>query len=265
MVARDDIYLSIVIPVKDEEANIEPLASEITHVLERWGGSWECIWVDDGSTDSTLSLLESLHALDNRHQFISLDRNYGQSTALVAGFRHVRGRVVATLDGDGQNDPNDIPRLIEILESRDVDVVNGIRRKRRDSVVRKICSRIGNWFRNFVTGDNIKDVGCSLRVFRSECLDGLMVFEGMHRFLPTLIKMRGWKAVEVPVNHRMRVRGKTKYGISNRLWVGLMDTFFVRWMRKRMIDYRIKEMSHSHISRDLYTMYAEKKESIKGE
>ncbi len=250
MVAGEDIYLSVVIPVKDEEANIEPLASEITDVLDRWGGSWECIWVDDGSRDATLSLLESLNALDERHQFISLDRNYGQSTALVAGFRHVRGRVVATLDGDGQNDPHDIPRLIEILEREDVDVVNGIREKRKDSLVRRVCSRIANWFRNLVTGDSIQDVGCSMRVFRSECLDGLMVFEGMHRFLPTLIKMRGWKAVEVPVNHRMRIGGRTKYGISNRLWVGLVDTLFVRWMKRRMIDYRIKEMSHIHHTRE---------------
>ena len=104
-----------------------------------------------------------------------------------------------------------------------------------------------------------------MRVFRSECLDGLMVFEGMHRFLPTLIKMRGWKAVEVPVNHRMRIRGKTKYGISNRLWVGLVDTLFVRWMRKRLIDYRIKEISRSHNRDELYTLYSENKERAKGE
>jgi len=240
------IYLSIVIPVKDEEANIEQLAGEVSAALSTLDMGWECIWVDDGSQDGTLSVLRTLHQSDPRHMFIALERNHGQSTALAAGFRRSRGSIIATLDGDGQNDPADLPALIARLEAEDADMVNGVRRKRRDSFVRRISSRIANGFRNLLTRENVSDVGCSLRVMRKECLEGIPLFEGMHRFLPTLIGMMGWRITEVPVNHRPRVRGKTKYGINNRLWVGLLDTFAVCWMRGRIIRHReVKEVVSS--------------------
>ncbi|MBI4640177.1 MAG: glycosyltransferase family 2 protein [Candidatus Tectomicrobia bacterium] len=239
----DSIYLSIVVPIRDEEANIEPLAEEISQAISSLNRKWECIWVDDGSTDGSLSALRSLHDKDQHHLFLSLDRNYGQSTALVAGFRVAKGAIIATLDGDGQNDPADLPALVMMIESREADMVNGVRMKRRDTLARRLSSQIANGFRNWLTREKISDVGCSVRAFRRECLEELPLFEGMHRFLPTLIRMKGWKITEVPVNHRPRSRGKTKYGIHNRLWVGLLDLFAVRWMQSRLIHFKVKEAS----------------------
>jgi len=239
----DSLSLSIVVPVKDEEANIELLAAEISHAISSFHWKWECIWIDDGSTDGSLSLLRTLHNKDQRHLFLSLDRNYGQSTALAAGFRVASGAIIATLDGDGQNDPADLPPLVIAIESGDADMVNGVRVKRHDTIMRRLSSRIANSFRNWLTEEKVSDVGCSLRAFRRECLKELPLFEGMHRFLPTLIRMRGWKVTEIPVNHRPRVRGKTKYGIHNRLWVGLLDLFAVCWMQTRLIRFNVKETS----------------------
>ena len=146
------------------------------------------------------------------------------------------GDILATLDGDGQNDPADIPHLIEKLQKHDGDMVNGVRQKRYGPFVRKISSRIANNFRDWVTGDRVTDVGCSVRVFKLECVKRIPVFKGMHRFLPTLVRMQGYTHImESPVNHRPRVRGKTKYGIQNRLWVGLTDLAAVKWMQSRLV------------------------------
>lgn len=240
-------YISIIIPIKDEVENIEPLSDEVTQALKGFEKSWECIWVDDGSTDGSIEALRALNKRDPRHTILSLKHNYGQSTAMVAGFRSARGELIATLDGDSQNDPADLPMLIEKLESGNFDMVNGFRQKRRDTIVRKISSKIANNFRTKITGESVSDVGCSIRVFKRKCLDGVPEFEGMHRFLPTLIYMRNYKITEVPVNHRPRVKGKTKYGINNRLWVGLIDTFAVRWYRSRLILFDVKE----HLTNDL--------------
>ena len=237
------VYLSVVIPVKDEEGNVEPLAAEISLALSHLKGRWECIWVDDGSTDGTLSALKSI-ARDPRHIFISLDGNYGQSAALFAGFEHARGFLIATLDADGQNDPADLPSLISEIESGEVDMVIGARERRIDSFSRLISSKIANSFRSMIIGDGIKDAGCAVRVFRRECLEDIQPFKGIHRFLPTLAIAKGWRVKEMPVNHRPRLHGHTKYGINNRLWVGLADTFAVRWMQKRMVNFKIREISH---------------------
>ena len=239
-----DVELSVIIPVKDEEENIIDLAKEINESLRSVDYSWECIWVDDGSTDRTLSEMEKLNQRDDRHQFVSLSRNYGQSAALCVGFNLSRGRLLATLDGDGQNDPKDIPKLVTRLIEEDVDMVNGVRQKRQDSFIRKISSKIGNGFRNWLTGENVTDVGCSLRVFKHTCAANISSFKGMHRFLPTLIRIGGCsKILEIPVNHRSRKHGETKYGIGNRLWVGIMDTLAVRWMQSRMVFADIKNTS----------------------
>ncbi len=247
-------YLSIIIPIKDEEENIEPLSDEVNEALGDFKKNWECIWVDDGSTDGSTEALRALHKKDPRHTLLSLVRNYGQSTAMVAGFNNARGELIATLDGDSQNDPADLPVLIEKLESGNFDMVNGYRAKRRDTVVRKISSKIANNFRTRLTGESVSDVGCSIRVFKRHCLTGIPEFEGMHRFLPTLIHMRGWKITEIPVNHRPRVKGHTKYGINNRLWVGLIDTFAVRWYRSRIILFDVKE----HLTDDIKRKAADK-------
>lgn len=228
--------VTIIVPVKDEEENIDTLAGEIDSAMARSGSSWECIWIDDGSTDGTADRLRDLHAQNPRHRFVLLSRNFGQSAALSVGFRNARGRVFATMDGDGQNDPADIPRLLELLQEHNADMVNGVRQKRHDSFVRKASSRIANSFRNRVTHERVADVGCSIRVFRPKCVESIPVFKGMHRFFPTLIRMQGFpNIIESPVNHRPRLRGKTKYGIQNRLWVGLADLAAVRWMQSRLV------------------------------
>ena len=238
--------ISIIVPVKNEEQSIAILASEMDAVMEKTNFIWECIWVDDGSTDQTLTELKDLHQSNPHHQYISLTQNFGQSAAMAAGFLNARGSILVTLDGDGQNDPSDIPPLVNRLISDKADMVSGRRRRREDSVVRKISSRIANGFRNWMTKENVSDVGCSLRAIRKECVEKVPVFKGMHRFLPTLIRISGYHhIVEVAVNHRPRERGKTKYGIQNRLWVGLVDTFAVRWMQNRMVFPKVKEDSRN--------------------
>lgn len=234
--------LSVIVPVKDEEECVGTLAGEVTQALNASGRDWECIWVNDGSTDGTQAVLDRLCRDDPHHRFLELDGNFGQSAALAAGFGAARGDTIATLDGDGQNDPRDLPRLLDRLDQGDVDMVNGVRQKRRDSFLRRISSRIANGFRNWATEERVSDVGCSIRACRRECLSGIIVFRGMHRFLPTLVRMRGYRIVEMPVNHRPRTKGKTKYGVNNRLWVGLADTFAVRWMQKRLVHPRVRKV-----------------------
>lgn len=245
------IDVSIIVPVKDEEENIVILANEINQAMKNVGLSWECIWIDDGSTDTTAKELKKLNEMDHRHRFHLLVQNFGQSAALSVGFQKAKGDIVATLDGDGQNDPADIPQLIELLQKSGADMVNGVRQKRHDSFIRKISSRIANNFRNWVTGDTVTDVGCSVRVFRSQCVKRIPLFKGMHRFFPTLVKMQGYSRIlELPVNHRPRIRGKTKYGIQNRLWVGLADLAAVKWMQKRLVFPEIQSTANSADSKE---------------
>jgi dolichol-phosphate mannosyltransferase len=231
--------LSIVVPFFNEADNVEPLHRELDSVLAGLPGGVEFVYVDDGSRDETPARLGGLAKRDHRVRVVTLLENAGQTAALDAGFRAVRGEVTVTLDGDLQNDPADIPRLLEHMDR--ADVVNGVRAKRRDSVVRKLSSRIGNGFRNWATGESVTDVGCSLRAIRSEYLGNLKLFRGMHRFLPTLLRMEGARVMEIPVNHRERRHGRSKYGIANRLFVGLADVMAVRWMQSRHLAYRARE------------------------
>ena len=233
--------ITIIIPVKDEAESILQLAKEVSDAMANTQFSWECLWIDDGSTDGTLEQLTRLSKQGTHHRFLSLDKNYGQSAAMAMGFKHARADILVTLDGDGQNDPKDIPALVHQLINQKADMVNGWRKNREDSSVRKFSSRIANGFRNKLTKENVKDVGCSIRAFRRGCVEQVPVFKGMHRFLPTLIRISGYThIIEIPVNHRPRERGKTKYGIHNRLWVGLYDTFAVCWMQKRMVFPKVK-------------------------
>jgi glycosyltransferase involved in cell wall biosynthesis len=242
---RTTLDVSIIVPVKDEDESVPELAREIGAAFNGRDWTWECLWIDDGSTDGTLDRLKALHGSDPRHQYVAHDRNYGQAAALATGFAEARGRVLATLDGDLQNDPADLPRLIEMVERGAADMVNGVRSKRRDSALRRLSSRIANGFRNAVSGATATDVGCSVRAFRRQCVRDLPLFRGTHRFLPTLVAMRGWRIAEVPVNHRPRLHGETSYGVHNRLWVGIIDTFGVRWLASRGVDPRVSESSMS--------------------
>lgn len=240
---KNKIDVSVVIPVKDEAENIGPLFQELKTVLDVQSWSWEVIWIDDGSEDQSLSLIEELSKKDPRHRYLSFEKNAGQSAALWAGFQASRGRVITTLDGDAQNDPADIPRFVEMVLDDRADMVNGYRAKRRDNQIRKVASRIANGFRNWTTGRTVRDVGCSTRAFKRECVNNLPLYKGMHRFLPTLVAMQGFRLAEIPANHRPRLKGKTKYTINNRLWVGLWDSFGVMWLQKRGFEYRIAKQS----------------------
>jgi glycosyltransferase involved in cell wall biosynthesis len=238
--------VSIVIPVRDEAPNVARLAGEVAAAMGPTRWSWECVWVDDGSQDDTLAELTRLSDTDKRHRIVELERNYGQSAALGAGFVASRGAMIATLDGDGQNDPAELARLIGLLVDKKLDLVNSYRERSQFGPIRRVSSKIANAFRNRLTGEHVRDVGCSLRVVRRECLDGVFVFKGMHRFLPTLIRINGYSRMEeVPVRHRARWKGTSKYGISNRLWVGVADTLAVRWMSRRMVAPRVKNASAS--------------------
>lgn len=235
--------LSVVAPAFDEVANLRPLLEAVREALSP-AFDWELIVVDDGSTDGSGALLSELSLEEPRLVAVHLASNRGQTAALAAGFAVARGRLVATLDADLQNDPADLPAMIAALDG--VDAVVGTRVERRDSFVRRASSRIANAVRNAVTGDRIRDTGCALRVVRAEALRGLPLFEGMHRFLPTLLRLHGHTVRERVVTHHPRTAGRSKYGVWNRAFRGLRDLFAVRWMRSRVIQLPVARVERGH-------------------
>ncbi len=228
-----DPYLSVVIPVFDEAESLDILYGELATVLDRLPGGSEIIFVDDGSRDASLAALRALELKDRRVRTIVFARNRGQSAALDAGFRAARGEIIATLDADLQNDPSEIPKLLAYLDR--ADVVSGVRVERRDSRLKRLSSRIANAVRNWATGADVTDVGCSLRVMRTSYLRRIKLYGGMHRFLPTLLAMEGARLFEVDVSHRARRFGLSKYGVSDRLFTGLADLLAVCWMQRRSL------------------------------
>lgn len=242
------VEITVLVPVKDEEESIPVLAAEVEMVLDATSRRWEMLWIDDGSADGTLARLRGLGARRAGHRWVSLDRNYGQSAAFAVGFRLARGAIVVTLDADLQNDPRDIPSLLAVLDSGEADMVNGVRAERHDSWLRRVSSRIANGFRNQLTGESVRDVGCSLRAFRREFVIGIPLFRGMHRFLPTLARLQGARLAEVPVCHRPRRFGRSKYGVGNRLWVGIADTLGVCWLLRRGVCPVVARVSGSSVS-----------------
>jgi glycosyltransferase involved in cell wall biosynthesis len=234
-----DCDLTLVVPVRDERDNLATLHAEIVAALPAGGPGLEILFVDDGSTDGSDVEIRRLRAADPRVRLLSLASQSGQSAALDAGFRHARGRIVVTLDADLQNDPADIPRLLDALEGW--DAVVGTRVRRHDAFVRRVSSRIANSIRNRLSDESIADTCCSLKAFRRAALDRVVVFEGMHRFLPTLLRMEGCRVREIPVTHRPRIRGSSKYRISNRLVPAFADLLAVRWMKRRKLRYEVKD------------------------
>lgn len=231
--------ISVVVPVYNEEENLVVLIPQILSALKPLDKKFEIVLVDDGSTDKSFDVIKELSAKHMEVRYIRFKKNAGQTAAFDAGFKNAMGEVLITLDADLQNDPNDIPNLLKFIP--EYDVVCGWREKRQDSVVKKISSKVGNGFRNFLTNENIHDTGCSLKVYKKEFVDEIKLFRGMHRFLPTLLKMEGAKVVEVKVNHNPRKFGKSKYNVMNRLFSGLYDVLAVRWMQKRKLNYEITE------------------------
>ena len=231
--------ISVVVPVYNEEGNLPLLVPKLVEVLKGLGRSYEMIFVDDGSSDGSRVILKEMASQYPSLRVLRLKENRGLSTALVAGMREARGEEIVTLDSDLQNDPADIPRLLEYLDR--YDMATGWRQKREDSWLKKISSKIANAVRNWVSGENIRDSACTLRAFKKECIREVPVFNGMHRFLSTLVKMGGYRIIEVPVSHHPRRFGKSKYNIRNRMVRSFIDLLAVRWMKGRTIHYEIEE------------------------
>lgn len=232
------IVYSVVIPLKNEENNIGSLIDELEPVMNSLGLSWELICVDDGSTDGTRNVLINLASRKTYLRNIFFKRNYGQSSAFDAGFKAASGQFVITLDGDGQNDPNDIPRLADLIGS--CDMVCGIRTKRKDTILKQMTSKLANFVRSRMCNDGVQDTGCSLKIYRKEALDSIKMFNGMHRFLPALFTMSGFRIKQLLVNHRERLRGKSNYNFFNRSFNTVADLLAVRWMMKRTLRYEIE-------------------------
>jgi dolichol-phosphate mannosyltransferase len=235
--------LSVVFPVYNEEENVPMLLDEIRQALDGKGWNYEMVAVDDGSTDRSLEVLRQSRARHPMLRVLALEKNTGQTAALDAGWRAARGTYVVSLDADLQNDPADIPGMIRKVEESGADMVIGVRVNRQDTWSRKIQSKIGNSVRNWITGDRITDTGCSLKLARREAIEPVRLFTGMHRFLPTLVRYAGYKVIEMPVNHRPRRFGVSKYGAMNRAFRGLADCMAVRWMSKRTLRYKVREDS----------------------
>lgn len=233
--------LSVVFPVYNEEENVPILLDEITKALAGKPWSYEIIAVDDGSDDRSLQVLRDAKSRLPNLRVIAFEKNSGQTAALDAAWRAARGKFVVSLDADLQNDPADIPAMMRKLEETGSDMVIGVRVKRQDTWSKKMQSKIGNGVRNWITNDRITDTGCSLKLVRREAVQRVRLFTGMHRFLPTLVRMQGYKVIEMPVNHRARKYGVSKYNAMNRAFRGLADCFAVRWMSKRMLHYKVRE------------------------
>jgi dolichol-phosphate mannosyltransferase len=225
--------ISVVIPLYNEEENVARLQQELADALA--GRPHEIIFVDDASTDRTLARI----APSSETRVLEFVRNAGQSAAMFAGIQAARGDVIVLLDGDLQNDPADIPRLLAELE-RGADLVCGYRANRKDTLSKRLTSRVANFVRSRFTRDGVRDTGCTLKAMRTECRQALVPFYGMHRFIPALVKGMGFALVEIPVNHRPRVAGLSKYGFGNRALKATVDMFAVRWILSRQLKFRVK-------------------------
>jgi len=225
--------VSVIVPVFNEEDNISILQSELGRALA--GIEHEIVFVDDGSSDRTAERIQRSPEV----RVLRFEKNTGQSAAIYAGLNAACGAALVLIDGDLQNDPADIPRLLAEI-SRGADLVCGYREKRKDTTVKRLTSRIANFVRSRFTKDGVRDTGCSLKAMRRECVRTLIPFKGMHRFIPALVKGAGYRLVEVPVNHRPRRFGKSKYGLRNRALRATIDMFGVRWLLSRQVNYKLR-------------------------
>jgi dolichol-phosphate mannosyltransferase len=226
--------VSVVVPVFNEEDNISILQSELRSALS--GIDHEIVFVDDGSTDRSAERIEAAANV----RVLRFEKNTGQSAALYAGVKAARGRTIVMIDSDLQNDPADIPRLLAEI-SHGADLVCGYRAKRKDTLTKRLTSRIANFVRSRFTKDYVRDTGCTLKAMRRECAGALVPFKGMHRFIPALVRGAGYRLVEIPVNHRPRRFGQTKYGFGSRALRATTDMFGVRWLLSRRLNYKVRE------------------------
>jgi len=226
--------VSVVVPLFNEEESISLLQTELSAALKNF--DYEIVFVDDGSGDCTADRIECKMNV----RLIRFEKNAGQSAAIYAGVMAARGATLVLIDGDLQNDPADIPRLLAEI-ARGADLVCGYRAQRRDTRVKRLTSRIANAVRSRFTKDGVRDTGCTLKAMRHECVSALVPFKGMHRFIPALVKGAGFGLVEIPVNHRLRRFGRSKYGLGNRALRATIDMFGVRWLLSRRLNYKIRE------------------------
>jgi len=226
--------VSVIVPLFNEEENVPILQSELRAALS--GLDHEIVFVDDGSVDRTVDQIETAPNI----RVIRFEKNTGQSAAIYAGLQAARGAIAVLIDDDLQNDPADLPRLLAEIE-RGVDLVCGYRLKRRDTVLKRLTSRVANAIRSRFTKDGVRDTGCTLKAMRRECVSALVPFKGMHRFIPALSKGAGYRLVEIPVNHRPRRFGQSKYGLGNRALRATIDMLGVRWLLARRLNHKIRE------------------------
>ena len=226
--------ISVVVPLFNEEENVPILQSELAVALS--GLDYEIIFVDDGSSDRTVERIAPGPGI----RVLRFEKNAGQSAAMYAGLGSARGATAVLIDGDLQNDPVDIPRLLAEIE-HGADLVCGYRAQRKDTFVKRTTSRVANFVRSRFTKDGVRDTGCTLKAMRRECISTLLPFKGMHRFIPALVKGAGYRLVEIPVNHRPRKFGQSKYGLGNRAVRATVDMFGVRWLLSRRLNYRVRE------------------------
>lgn len=231
--------ISYVIPVFDEEENVRPLYGEIIKVSDKIGSDFEILFVDDCSRDTSLQIIKELAESDSHVRYIAFEKNTGQSAALYSGFQNASGDVIITMDADLQNDPADIPEMMQFYG--EFDMVNGWRHKRKDTFAKRIASKFGNAVRNAVINEEIHDTGCSLKIMRADMLKRVKMYKGLHRFLPAMMRMEGAKVKEVKVNHRPRVHGVSKYTNLKRAKEAFYDLICVRWMQKRHLDIKVRE------------------------
>jgi glycosyltransferase involved in cell wall biosynthesis len=242
--------LSVVIPVYNEERNLPILWAELRQVLDGLGVPAEVVFVDDGSHDRSADVIRDLREQDTRVRLVRLKANAGETAATDAGFKAARGRRIVSMDADLQNDPADIPGLIAHLDRWDCVTGWRVDRAAGDNGLRRLSSRIANRVRNAVSDETIQDSGCTFRAFRRDCLRGLVLYRGLHRFVPTLLRMRGYRVLEVPVRHRPRRFGQSKYGVRNRALVAFVDLLVVRWMKQRMLRYDVAEDLGGELGRE---------------
>jgi glycosyltransferase involved in cell wall biosynthesis len=246
---RPPVYLSIVAPAYNESENMPQLIAEAAEAGRAVGKDFEIVIANDASDDGTAEVLAELMREHPPLRVLDMQDRSGQSAALEAALRASRGKFIATLDADLQNDARDIPRLLEIIERGEADYVNGWRRRRKDTGLRRLVSKWGNRFRNGVTRETIRDSGCGLKVFRAECVERVKLFHGGHRFFATLVRMEGWRVTEVEVGHRPRTAGTAKYGFWDRFFKVLRDAVGVRWLQSRTVVWRASERRRPDVRR----------------
>jgi glycosyltransferase involved in cell wall biosynthesis len=232
--------LSVVVPVFNEIGCLDPLVDRVRGALDSAGLDWELVLVDDGSTDGSGEKMDALAAADDRIRALHFEANCGQTAGLDAGFRHASGRTIALLDADLQTFPEDLPQLLHTLKKEDLDAVVGIRADRKDTGWKKFSSWFANGVRNRLTREDIVDTGCPIKVFRADAIRSVKLFTGMHRFLPTLLRMEGFSVRQVPVRHASRLTGSSKYGTLDRAFSGLRDALAVRWMQDRAMRWKLR-------------------------